>query len=389
MAEARATAETQAGRAESLVTPEIQAEFDRVFGSDAAEPDSGRNGGSRSRAREQEQAEELGGMEGAGEEDGVQDDQEEGGEGEEPKAQDEDGKPGEDGEEEDGRSAAAQGSEKASGSQLSPELRDAARIAGWPDADIDALVGSNPELAAKTFQRFADQARDVTTRLMELGRTQVGDQEQPGSQRQSAAPPAKRQTGDHADLLQQVYGESLPELAEKFGEDFIDAIVRPLVTASEQRLEQALGPMNDIQARFAQQEQERIAEEIGGFFKSLPEEYADLYGKGRHDQVKPEQYEARHSIALMADQILAGAQMQGIQMSLGESLRRAHAVHASDFTAQLERKRLLAQVQRRNRSITQRPRSRNANVGRPEKSIEAGMRAYEERAAELELDLTS
>lgn len=89
---------------------------------------------------------------------------------------------------------------------------------------------------------------------------------------------------------------------------------------------------------------------------------------------------------MLADRIRAGSLAQGIDVSIGEGLEQANMLFAADHLAELERKRIKEQVQKRSRQITQRPTSRKrATPAEGGKSDAAAMAAYTERAEELNI----
>ena len=69
----------------------------------------------------------------------------------------------------------------------------------------------------------------------------------------------------------------------------------------------------------------------------------------------------------MADQIRAGAQSQGVDMSIREALNRAHLIATADLAKQTARREVQAAVKKRSTQLTQRP------TGRKTKTAVAGV----------------
>jgi len=234
-------------------------------------------------------------------------------------------------------------------------------------------VKSDPELAEKTFHRLLTSFNALS---VEYGRLGSASSAAPGGGTAPRPPAAPAPQGDgQADLLAELYGpDRMEELKTKYGKDFMDDIVRPM-----------LKPVEQLQAKAQRQEMAAVATEIGTFFRGLPKEFAEMYGQGA--DVSEEQFNSRAKLAQLADQIRYGAGRQGIELSVSECLERANLMFASEHIGQVERQRIKTQVQNRSRQLTQRPTQRRRPASESAPSEQTAKDAYAQRAAELGLDV--
>lgn len=353
------------------VTEELAAEFDRVFGSNEPEASSPTSDGSKEptavdRQRAEEEAEELEGLEGASGEDlkGEQFGKDE------PKAGDEK-KPV--GSQEPGKAKDDSGAEPES--TLPAYLRHAAKRAGWDDDDIKGLYEQNPDLAIRSFSKLHDSFSDMASRYGQIGQMSAMQQGQPVASPQHPVPqaPPPTQADPLQAFLQQRYGDKLGTFNERFGEGFVDDILKPLAE-----------PVSRMESEYQSQHQAAVGQEVQAFFKQMPTDYDDLYGKGA--QVTDEQSLARQEVFQLADWIRAGAQQSsGVQLSVGDALDYAVTKHSAPHMALIERQRLTASIKKRSSKITSRPTQRKSapEAADQPKGIESAMAAYTQRAGEL------
>ena len=328
---------------ESLVTPEIEAKFAEVFGNG----DSGAGEASataRQRQADVEQQEEL-------------DEAAQAADASSPAGDDPDGSAKQDDDptkkpDPKAKAAVAPASEEATAT-LSPVLRHAAQRAGWSKEDIDGFYAQNPALAERTFERLHGSFNDLSARYAQLGRTQnpAKPQTAPAA---TAAQPATPASTSHLDAL---YSEAgLKKFGEDNGEDLVEKLLKPLGAEVIEPFRQMKAELQQMKAWVQAQQSEALAKEVNLVFKGWEDGFADLYGK--NGQTTKEQHDARAQVAQLADQIVAGAAMQGIELSVSDALERAHALFTADRRNEIERKRLVAEVKTRSNRITARPTQR-------------------------------
>jgi hypothetical protein len=374
-------------KAEDYVTPELQAKFDEVFGGKSSAPATPAKAGegrpnagptAKTRQREAEAAEELEDLEDDGDDEPITPrSKKPSAARDESDADDEDGSDEADGESAEDESAEDAG-EESPASTLPAVLRQAAKRAGWSDAEIAEFAQANPEMAEKTFQRLHSTQNDLTARYARLGQQahQDGNGQQPPAGRQGSGRQNASQNTGGGDLLTELYGDQMEALTAKYGEDFVDEVLKPLT-----------GPLEQAMTFVREQQQAVLMAEVDAFWKSQAGEFSDLYGDAGKTPTA-QQMDARDNVALLADQIRSGAASQGIQMTVSEALERAHLVASAERLQELERKRLTSKVKKRSAQITARPTQRQrmaASTGK--KSEQAAIEAYQQRAAELGLDL--
>ena len=365
---------------EIAVSDEVQEVFDRVFGSDESsgadsdfKSDGPKGPTARDRQREEEEAEELQGLEGATD------------------ADLKDFEPAKDElkekEEEKQKDVVSASHDKAEGKEdpdATPEstlpeyLRHAAKRSKMSDGEIDAFYLANPDAAVKLFDNLHNSHSDLGARYGQIGQMAAMQKSQPPT----AQPDSQsQQAPTEVDaFMQKTYGQSLAGFNDRFGEGFVDDILKPLVA-----------PVYQVEQRYQKQEREAMGQSVGSFFKTLPKEYGSLYGNGDPSKLTVEHGEARQEVSQMADWIRTGAsQSNGLQLSVEEALDMAVAQHSTPHLASLERNRLMESLQKRSAKMTSRPTQRKTSpdsVDEP-KSIASGEQAYRELAGQMGYDVT-
>jgi hypothetical protein len=327
---------------ESLVTPEIEAKFAEVFGGGSASGEASAT--ARQRQTDIEQQEELAEAAQATDADSPAGDDLDGSA---EQTDDRAKKP-------DPKSNPATSAADDATTALSPVLRQAAERAGWSKEDIDAFYGQNAALAERTFERLHGSFNDASNRYAELGKAR-GTAQQPAPQTPAApmAPAAPAGAG----LLDALYTEGgLKQFGENNGEELVEKLLKPLGTEVIQPFRQMKAELEQMRAWVQAQQADALVKEVDLVFKGWEGEFTDLYGK--NGQATPQQQEARAQVAQLADQIAAGAAMQGIPMSVSDALGRAHALFTADRRHEIERKRLTEQVKTRSNRLTARPTQR-------------------------------
>lgn len=373
---------------EIAAKPDVAAAFDAAFGQGASTPapaaaDSPQadapKGTTRKRGQsDEETAEELAGLEGA---DDADDDVEGLRPDGTPKPVEEDDKVVDD------KPTGGSDDDEDAGATLSPLLAMAAKRSGWTDEEVAELHKANPDLASRTFQKLLKSLNDVSAEYGRIGSTPHTDgrDKAPASVVQPQSAQSPRFQGQPAPqgaegILDQVYGQKLPELKTKFGADFVDEIVAPLLAPVQQLMEANGRLMQDSE----RQAMEAVGRDVNGFFSGLPNELKSLYGDG--GQVTKEQEQAKQALCQLADQIQTGASMRGVQLSVHESLDRANLQFAAEHLSTLERKKITASVQKRSKQLTNRPtQRRKGSAPGGKNSDQDAMDAYSNRLAELDI----
>ncbi|MFP3421859.1 hypothetical protein R0K19_21005, partial [Bacillus sp. SIMBA_161] len=154
------------------------------------------------------------------------------------------------------------------------------------------------------------------------------------------------------DPVHSIFGDQAKSLSDKYGEDFMDDVVKPMAS-------HLMGMIQPVHQDYQRRQQESVGQQVNQFFSGLPDTYQELYGA---KEVSNEQGTKRQEVAQLADQILAGAEAQNVPMSIDEALDRAVTLHAKDHLASLERQRITSQVRRRSSRLTARPSGRQRSA---------------------------
>jgi hypothetical protein len=341
--------------------PQVQEAFAKAFGDDSMDSGTKADAGAtrRRRASEQEEADEL---EGDELDDGTEPDGE---------PETKDAKPDDDSDEDETDDTDEAKLKEDAASTLSPLLRQAAKRAGWSDNEIEELHKANPDLAERTYGRLLKSANDLSAEYGRLGRMKSNGQQDSRPDQRSTRDPAP----DGRSAVDELFGERARDLAEKYGDDFLKDIVAPMAEA-------AMKPVRALEAQAWEAQKEAVVGQVNTFFSEIPGEFQSLYGKTAATATEA-QMEARKTLYLHADFIRKGARDSNVDMPVREALERANMMFAAEHMQEIERKKLLQQVQKRSAARTQRPSQRAGAGSASNRGDEAAMKAYAAKAAEI------
>lgn len=236
---------------------------------------------------------------------------------------------------------------------VDPNHREVAHQFGWTDERIDKLAAADPQLAADTLQALADTYTNLSRQYL-----QPAAPVQPAPQYQQ--PPAPQQASG-LDVL--FSPEQLRQFAETNGQEIVDKFLKPFAAERSAMQQEVARLTGFVQA----QERQAVAAEANTAFAELSKVNGDLYGKDT--AFSAVQKFAREQVAQVADQLRAGAKLQGRDLSVSEALKRAHLVLTGDRKTAEGRKAVTEQVQKRAKQITARPTQRRSErPGAPVKS---------------------
>jgi hypothetical protein len=252
--------------------------------------------------------------------------------------------------------------------ELPMNFHRAALASGWTDTDIQEFVDADPARAFKTFQNIYLTQTRISGQFAALGRK---------AQETPAAPAAAAKPAEVDDLK---------EIREQYGDDPIlggvDAILKKRIAQMDERLTRMSGPSNPVHAAAAdptpmEHAQAVVAQQIEQFFGGglYTKHYGEFYGAGREPQDRTiVQQSRRDEVVMLADQIMAGANAQGLQPSVEEVLERAHFM----VSAPAAKKAVVAEIK-----ATAVARSKGISL-RPSKTAAAPAPAGNASPAELE-----
>lgn len=252
----------------------------------------------------------------------------------------------------------------------------AAVHSGWGQEDVEKLYEANPEMALKTFENLYNSTNKASREWAALGRA-----------RQEAE--IKGPEPEKVDKLE--YGSlDIATLKKEF--DIDPAIERMLegVNARDQKLTDALNSLQEEKVVSDPKKVERAAQsydvaaeaaneqQINNFFSTDPmKPYGKFYGElkfGETWEDLPAGHKRnRYAVYTAADQMLAGASMQGYQMSLPDALEKAHLLVTENVREEVIRAEIKSTAAKRQKSMVMRPsdgKSKKDNDGQPKTKSE-------------------
>lgn len=228
-------------------------------------------------------------------------------------------------------------------------VRVAKELGGWKQVDIDEFIATNPVLARVTFSNMAAGYNALSLQYAQASRSGVAH---PALAQQPPQAVATQQSMSALDELL-AKPERLAALSEIAGKELTDAFIKPMLDERKQMVED--------RAFIAGLRRDAVIREINDSFTQIAKDgFEEFYGK--NGEVTKDQNDNRFRVGQLADQVRAGAQMQGVNMSINEALRRAHLIVTADQTKQQARREVVQQVKKRSTQITARPTARKATA---------------------------
>lgn len=263
---------------------------------------------------------------------------------------------------------------------LDADLKSIAKEFGWTDAKIDRLFKADPELARETFEQLAanlaDQSRSF---LPPTPATHAAVQKQAGT--------AQQQATQQASLIP-------PELSDEALKKYADANGQEQADMLKLMRDKLFAPMGELQRRLEVAEQaaqaqelKAVATEATSVIDELATKHPSIYGKGNDlNKLTVQEYNRRHELTSLADQIRIGAASQGRQLSVKQAITHAHYIMSKDAVQSESRQAVVAAVQKRAKGVVQRPTNRVNPANGPAKRTDASAaEAYSKRMVELGL----
>ena len=186
---------------------------------------------------------------------------------------------------------------------------------GWSDAEISSAHKADPAAFTLTAQKLHWNRAKEIAQFAELGRRQA---ERPKVE-------AKAPVASKPGLI------DIDDLIEKHGNE---ELIRDLYTPVNAFMEQITAMLPDLNSgvkAIRDSQQHTLGTQIDEFFKG-PElaQFSTVYGKD-YVSATPEQSQSRMKVLEFADAVIAGAQLQGRDLSLSEALGMAHEAVSANF----------------------------------------------------------
>jgi hypothetical protein len=223
---------------------------------------------------------------------------------------------------------------------------------GWNDTEINQNLNALGAKFVETASRIHENRNQELTAWADAGRkAREQAQQTDGTVTLGKEPPAQSPKG-----LQPV---DAVKLKEKYGEDeLIDAITGPVNAAIEQ-INAILPQVTEGHKAVKEAEVNALMQAITTFFGSDPlKPYGEVYGTGERE-LTPEQVQHRNLVLESADALIAGAKLQGRNLTVQDAMLAAHDHVSSKFKETAVRTSLTKVAKERNRGLTLRPSKRS------------------------------
>jgi len=242
----------------------------------------------------------------------------------------------------------------------------AAVHSGWKQEDVEKLYETNPEMASKTFENLYNSTNKASREWAALGRARLaGD--------------VKETEPEKVDKLE--YGRiDVATLKRDF--DIDPAVERMLESANarDQKLTDAINSLREEKVIADPKKVERAAQnydvaaeaaaeqQINSFFsEDSMKPYGKFYGELKFGETWEDlpagQKRNRYAVYTAADQMLAGAAMQGYQMSIPDALDKAHLLVTENVREETIRAEIKSTATKRKNSMLMRPSDGKSKKG--------------------------
>lgn len=261
---------------------------------------------------------------------------------------------------------ADKGDEEESVPQLSDAYCRAAIHRGWTEKEIDDLYKENPELCVRTLGRIYEGVNRSTRDFAAIGRAL---KLQETTKREVESDKPENKSGES-----EFKGVDVEKLRADNPDDPLVDVIAGLnqqnkilydnanKTRSVQATDQPSG-LTQEQIRATEKEAAAIEQQIETFFESDElKKYGDFYGGVSKDDtdwnsLTPGQKMNRWTVVEMMDQMIAGAQVHGRKMEIGEAMNLAHLSVTEPIREKVIREQIKSDVTKRSKSLSLKPSS--------------------------------
>ena len=257
----------------------------------------------------------------------------------------------------------------------------AATHVGYKPEQISKLYEADAEGTLEFLKQNYESVNNLSRQFANLGRAAIELQQKRTETAQVSAQP------------QVDFNEK--KLREQYEDDPFGATIELLktFTSSPQKKMTVEQPTQAVQPdRGVFEEQAAALQQLHQFFKTGDIEiYKDFYGEIGDEnmfdwsKLPPGQLANRHALVNLADQIIAGHELQGRQISTVEGLQLAHMVVTEPIREQIVREKISSQVKKRSKSITLKPSGSASKTATT--ATGQGKKTYEQAQANLEQKL--
>jgi hypothetical protein len=257
-------------------------------------------------------------------------------------------------------------------------LLDRAKAVGMTAQEFESL-GEGAEGAVTLLER---RAVDTDRQLLEQGRanlSQDGDAAQAAGQ--TPAPQAEQKERQPASTDEEPFSLGLAE-------DIFDEDTHGAFKTVEGELGKLRGDMKEILTLLAVSEREKFNAELNSMLSQLPAHQQAVFGAGPTESLMEGSPEARARDSLKFDIIAMqdGYASQGQKLSRQQAFKKAVAVLTIDQQRQQTQKDMAANAKKKKRGVMGRTGRRRRRTS-PKKTAANAAKTYQERAAEIGVDL--
>ena len=228
---------------------------------------------------------------------------------------------------------------------------------GWKPEEIQEFCEKTPELALRTFGKIHESTNKLSSQFAELGRIKMQSvkTEQKIEDKPGKVAETKVESIDIAQLKEAYKDDPIVDVIVQQQKQYQNVLER--LDAQTEEIRQTRQSVNAPNVK----EQELIQQQVSQFFGADDMKiYTDFYGSDKDAEgnaVQPESFMPgqranRAAIIQMADQMIAGAELQGREMSVSEALECSHMVLTAPMVEQRVRSKIKKAVVKRNKGIT-------------------------------------
>jgi hypothetical protein len=269
--------------------------------------------------------------------------------------------------------------------QQKPAIPDnyyrAAIHSGFKPEQISKLYDANADEAVEFLKQNYEHVNNLSRQFANLGRSAIELQQKAQvAQVTPAQQPAVQKQEVDIEKLKKQYED------DPFGAMF--EMVKAVTAKPDQTpVEPAAQVVQPDRVAF--EEQAAALQQLHQFFKTEDmEAYGDFYGVVGDENMfdwtslPPVQLANRRALVDFADQIIAGHELQGKNISTAEGLQLAHLVITEPIREQIVREKITSQVKKRSKGITLKPSGAASTV--PAATGQGGKKSYEQAEANLQ-----
>lgn len=224
----------------------------------------------------------------------------------------------------------------------------AAKRSNWTDEEINKFYEQSPELAVKTFAKLHESTNKLTNEFAAIGKAK---RDKPAEVVKPVVEVEKPQ----------VKSLDVSKIRTELGDDIADALEQQQSELAELKKRPEAAAEVSVPTGPSVAEQEAVGQQIDQFF-SGPDmaSYNEFYGaveKGSRDwnTLTGNQVNRRWQVTQMADDIMAGAKVQGRVMNSQEAMELAHLSISEPVRSKAIRDDIKAKSTKRSKSLTLKP----------------------------------